>query len=93
MLFFGFLASRYLGQGSMTLLPATLLPNWFAHRRPLAFSLMSVGGVVGSTFLPPLNRFLIDTFGWRMVWRIGRLLLLPFSFRWWRYSCKTTRLT
>jgi sugar phosphate permease len=70
MLFFGFLASRYLGQGSMTLLPATLLPNWFAHRRPLAFSLMSVGGVVGSTFLPPLNRYLIDTIGWRTVWRI-----------------------
>ncbi|NCA99056.1 MAG: MFS transporter [Clostridia bacterium] len=70
MLFLGFLASRYLGQGSMTLLPATLLPNWFAHRRPLAFSLMSVGGVIGSSFLPPLNRYLIDTIGWRMVWRL-----------------------
>ncbi|MDD2458057.1 MAG: MFS transporter [Eubacteriales bacterium] len=70
MLFLGFLASRYLGQGSMTLLPATLLPNWFAQRRPLAFSLMSVGGVIGSTFLPPLNRYLIDTIGWRLVWRI-----------------------
>jgi sugar phosphate permease len=70
MLFIGFFASRFLGQGSMTLIPSTLLPNWFARRRPLAFSLMSIGGVIGSSMLPPLNSLLIQQVGWRSVWRI-----------------------
>jgi MFS family permease len=69
MLFIGFFASRFLGQGSMTLIPSTLVPNWFARRRPLAFSLMSIGGVVGSSILPPVNSMLIAQIGWRPVWR------------------------
>lgn len=82
MLFIGFFFGRLLGQGSMTLLPSTLIPHWFIKRRALAFSLMSLGGVIGSAILPPLNTWLIQLLGWRTVWRFWTgalwLIFIPF---------------
>lgn len=75
MLFVGFFMLRLFGQGSMTLLPSTLVPQWFVKRRALALSLMSLGGVVASAILPPLNTYIIDIWGWNTAWRVWAVLL------------------
>src|SRR6056297_1946766 len=63
MIFVGFFLLRLLGQGSMTLLPQTLIPHWFKQKRGLALSLLGMGGVISSSLLPPLNNWLIYTYG------------------------------
>ncbi|NLC33350.1 MAG: MFS transporter [Clostridiales bacterium] len=73
--FVGFFFGRFLGQGSMTFLPALLLPNWFYQKRAVAFSLMSVGGVVASSLVPLINAMLLGTLGWRIVWRVWGIAL------------------
>lgn len=75
MLFVGFFFGRLSGQGAMTLLPSTIIPRWFIRKRALAFSLMSIGGVIGSAIIPPINARLIDLLGWNSVWRIWAGLL------------------
>ncbi|RCX18918.1 putative MFS family arabinose efflux permease [Anaerobacterium chartisolvens] len=75
MLFLGFFIGRLTGQGSMTLLPATIVPQWFIKKRAFAFSMMSMGGVAGSAFLPPFNTWLIGIWGWAGVWRLWSVLL------------------
>jgi len=54
-LFVGFFVLRLFGQGSMSLIPITLVPQWFVTKRGRAFSLMSLGGIVGAAAIPPLN--------------------------------------
>lgn len=75
MLFIGFFMLRLFGQGAMTLLPSTLVPQWFIKRRTLAFSLLAVGGVLSSAILPPLNMFIIGKWGWAIAWRFWAILL------------------
>ncbi len=78
MLFVGFFLIRLLGQGSMTLLPNTLIPQWFIQKRGRAFSFMMLGGFASSTLFPPLNAWLITSFGWETTWRIlgGAILII-----------------
>lgn len=78
MLFLGFFVGRLAGQGSMILLPSTVVPQWFIKRRALAFSLLSIGGVIGSAIIPPFNTWLIGNLGWNGVWRLWSGLLLFF---------------
>lgn len=78
MLFIGFMLLRLLGQGSMSLLPATLIPQWFMKNRGKALSLMAIGGVVGSAVMPPLNYAMIDAFGIAFAWRFWMVLLIGF---------------
>lgn len=75
MLFIGFFISRLTGQGSMTLLPSTIVPQWFIKRRAFAYSLVSIGGVIGSAILPPINTWLIKIWGWNSVWILWAGLL------------------
>jgi MFS family permease len=75
MLLAGFFLVRLLGQGSMSLSGNTLVPQWFIARRGRALSLVSLGGAVSSALLPPLNTWLIQSYGWRMGWRFWSLLL------------------
>ncbi|MDD3867093.1 MAG: MFS transporter, partial [Eubacteriales bacterium] len=75
MIFVGFFFGRIAGQGSMTMLPAIIIPQWFYRRRALAFSLMSLGGAVGSAIVPPLNAWLIQSIGWRMTWRVWAVMI------------------
>jgi len=70
MLFIGFFFLRLLGQGSMSLLPSTLVPQWFLKNRGKALSLMAVGSVVGSAFFPPVNDWLIQRFGAHVGWMV-----------------------
>ncbi|MCA1023934.1 MFS transporter [Halobacillus litoralis] len=79
MMFIGFFLIRLFGQGSMTLIPNTLVPQWFIRKRGRALSVMAVGGFASSALLPPLNTWLIEAFGWRMTWGIwGTALLVIF---------------
>ncbi|MFO7635686.1 MAG: MFS transporter [Clostridia bacterium] len=78
MLFIGFFIARLFGQGSMTLLPSTIVPRWFFRKRALAFSFIAIGGVAGSAIMPPLNTFLIRTMGWGPTWLFWALLLWCF---------------
>ncbi|SFK36297.1 Predicted arabinose efflux permease, MFS family [Halobacillus dabanensis] len=76
MMFLGFFMIRLFGQGSMTLIPNTLVPQWFIRKRGRALSVMAVGGFASSALLPPLNTWLIDSFGWRMTWGMWGFALL-----------------
>lgn len=76
MMFFGFFLLRYFGQGSMTLIPSTLIPQWFEKRRAFAFSLASVGGLVAMLLVPSLNLWMISNIGWENSWRVWGLILI-----------------
>lgn len=76
MLFIGFFMLRLFGQGAMTLLPGTLVPQWFVTKRGRALSIMAFGSFLGSAAIPPLNAWLISSWGWPMAWRVWTGLLL-----------------
>jgi sugar phosphate permease len=75
MLFFGFFFIRLLGQGSLSLSSMTLPPQWFIRKKGRALSIVSIGGALSSALLPPINTWLIHTFGWRFGWRFWAVLL------------------
>ncbi|PSL43994.1 sugar phosphate permease [Salsuginibacillus halophilus] len=76
MMFIGFFMLRLFGQGSMTLIPNTLIPQWFDQLRGRAISFMTLGGLVSAAALPPMNLFLINSFGWRSAWMFWGIMLL-----------------
>lgn len=79
MVFIGFFLLRYFGQGSLTLIPGSLVPQWFDHKRAFAISLYSIGGILANLFLPALNVRIIDAIGWQATWVMwGSLLLIIF---------------
>ena len=78
MLFIGFFMIRLFGQGSMTLLPQTLVPQWFIKQRGRAFSLMTLGIFISAAVLPPLNIWMIQTWNWSAAWRVWFVLLIFF---------------
>ncbi|RSL32727.1 MFS transporter [Salibacterium salarium] len=76
MMFIGFFMLRLFGQGSMTLVPNTLIPQWFSKQRGRAFSLMTLGVLLSAAAMPPIHLFLIETWGWRLAWQFWGVLLL-----------------
>lgn len=76
MMTIGFFFLRYFGQGSLTLIPNTLVPQWFKKKRGLAFSIFKFGGAVGSVIVPIINVYCINTYGWRTTWRIWGIVLM-----------------
>lgn len=76
MLFLGFFLLRYLGQGSMTLIPNALLPQWFEKRRAFAVSLASLGIILANVIVPPLNIYWIQNYGWDITWRFWSLAII-----------------
>lgn len=76
MILIGFLFIRMFGQGSLTLIPSVLIPQWFEKKRGRALSLISIGGVLGSAIVPPLNNFLIRTYGLSVAWLFWATLML-----------------
>jgi MFS family permease len=80
MLFIGFFMLRYFGQGSMTLIPNTLVSQWFFKYRGRALSFASLGGLLGAASFPPLINWLIEAYGWQDTWRIlGVILIVGFA--------------
>lgn len=76
MLFLGFFLIRLLGQGSMSLIPTTLVAQWFVKKRGVAFSLMSLGGFISSAMFPIINIWLIQSYSWQVAWRFWGVMLL-----------------
>ncbi len=76
MLAIGFFLSRYFGQGALTLIPGTLVPQWFKVHRGIAISLLKFGVSLASVLVPLLNVYMISTYGWQSTWRLWSLLLL-----------------
>ena len=76
MIFFGFFFLRYFGQGSLSLIPGSLVPQWFVKHRALAISLLSLGNIVGNMLAPRINIYFITTYGWNTAWRVWSLLLI-----------------
>ncbi len=75
MIFIGFFFLRYFGQGSLTLIPSSLVPQWFEQRRALALSLATLGGLIATLLVPSFNLWLIGQLGWAQAWRVWSLLL------------------
>jgi MFS family permease len=75
MIFAGFFLLRYFGQGSLTLIPNALIPQWFEKRRALAISISTIGSLLAALIVPALNLYLIKQIGWENAWRIWSLIL------------------
>ncbi|WP_347553133.1 MFS transporter (plasmid) [Pseudalkalibacillus hwajinpoensis] len=79
MLAIGFFLIRLLGQGSMTLIPNTLVAQWFVKKRGMALSFMTLGSFISAMAFPIINTWLISTWSWQVAWRFwGVLLLITF---------------
>ncbi len=78
MIFAGFIFLRLFGQGSMTLMPSALVPQWFIKKRGLALSLMGLGVIVSSMLMPPVNNWLLINTSLRFTWQVWSLLLIGF---------------
>lgn len=76
MIFIGFFLLRYFGQGSLTLIPGSLVPQWFEKKRALAISLLTLGTIFGTIIVPRINIYMIETYGWQTAWRGWSLLIL-----------------
>lgn len=81
-LYLGFMAMRLLGQGSLTLIPTTLIALWFIRQRGRVMAITSLGSVISHALFPPMIFLLITNFGWRSAWvviafMIWIVLLLP----------------
>ncbi|MEO1693783.1 MAG: MFS transporter [Pseudomonadota bacterium] len=64
----GFGLLRFFGQGSLMLVCANLVSQWFSRTRGVAMSLMALGFGMSMAIHPPLSQFLIDWVGWRQAW-------------------------
>ncbi len=81
-LYIGFALIRALGQGSLTMVPTTLIATWFIRRRGRATAIGAVGAAIGAAVFPILIHHLIAQGGWRSAWMvlafvIWGVLLLP----------------
>jgi len=81
MIFFGFILLRYFGQGSMTLIPSTLVPQWFEKKRAFAISIASIGGLLAMLLVPSFNLWMISHIGWENAWRVWGLILILVLFQ------------
>ena len=75
-LLLGLIALRLLGQGSMTLIPTTLVSLWFVRLRGRAMSISIMGSAAGQATFPPLIHFLISILDWRRTWMVMSLIAL-----------------
>lgn len=76
MLGIGFFFLRYFGQGSLTLIPSSLVPQWFEEKRAFAISLANLGGMFANMIVPVFNIWLITTYSWQNAWRLWSILIV-----------------
>ncbi|WP_407272485.1 MFS transporter [Radiobacillus sp. PE A8.2] len=76
MLAVGFFLIRLLGQGSMSLIPNTLVAQWFVKKRGFAISIMSLGSFASAMSFPLINTWLIQTWSWQFAWQVWGVVLL-----------------
>lgn len=76
MMAIGFFLIRFFGQGSMTLIPNTLVPQWFVIKRGRAMSFMALGGFTSAALFPVINTWMIKTWSWQTTWQIWGITLI-----------------
>ena len=64
----GFVVLRTFGQGSLSLIPTTLVSIWFVRRRARALAIVGLGGAIAGGVFPLLSTGLIELFQWRRAW-------------------------
>jgi MFS family permease len=64
----GFMALRFLGQGSIMLGSTNLVAQWFSARRGFAMSILMLGFAGSIAVHPLLAQWLIEQVGWRGAW-------------------------
>ncbi len=74
-LYFGFAALRTLGQGSLGLIPSTLIALWFVRLRGRAMAIGAIGGAIGVATFPIMAHALISYIGWRNTWIVLALVI------------------
>lgn len=67
-LFIGIAVMRTMGQGALSLIPATMVSVWFVRKRAMALALMALGGATAAGVFPIYGSTLIDAYGWRTAW-------------------------
>lgn len=82
MIFIGFFFLRFFGQGSLTLIPGALVPQWFEKRRAFALSIVTMGNILGNLIVPVLTTIIIASKGWRFTWQVWGVLLLVVFIPW-----------
>jgi MFS family permease len=75
-LFTGVVLIRFFGIGSLELIPAVLIPQWFRRKQGQAFWVISLGLAIGTALFPPVNVILIRLWGWRNVWWFWGIILI-----------------
>lgn len=78
MLAVGFFLVRLLGQGSMSLIPNTLVAQWFIKKRGRALSLVTLFSFASAMLFPIINTWLIQNWDWQVAWQFWGILLLFF---------------
>ena len=74
-LYFGFAALRTLGQGSLSLIPSTLIALWFVRLRGRAMAIGGIGEAIGMATFPIIALALISNTGWRNAWVVLALVI------------------
>ena len=74
-LYLGFTLLRTLGQGSLILIPTTLVSLWFVRLRGKATALSTLGLSLSQAILPILTLTLVMNFGWRSAWSLLGLMI------------------
>ena len=75
-LYFGFAALRTLGQGSLSLIPSTLIALWFVRLRGRAMAIGGIGEAIGMATFPIIALALISNTDWRNAWVVLALVIL-----------------
>ncbi len=69
-LYAGFAAIRTLGQGSLSLIPTTLIALWFIRLRGRVTAVGVLGGAISAAVFPILIHNLITNMDWQAAWRV-----------------------
>lgn len=66
---------------SATLIPVSIMiTNWFVKKRGLAMSLAMAGVGLGGFIFSPVVTYLLETYGWRMSYRIMAVIIFVIAF-------------
>jgi len=78
MLCLGFIALRFFGQGSLSLVSGTMINQWWVRRRGTVLGISGVAtSLLALSVLPALVKWLIHALGWRAAYGIlGAVLIL-----------------
>lgn len=71
----GFVAIRFLGQGSLMLVSSVAVTHWFRRRRGAALGLFSTGVSIAMSLVPVGLSLVIQAYDWRLAWITAGVLV------------------